>query len=37
LYRAGYRNMQVLNEGLPGWQQHQYPLEASQRQSQLHK
>ncbi len=27
LYRAGYRNMQVLEEGLPGWQQHQYPLE----------
>jgi len=35
LYRAGYRNMQVLNEGLPGWQQHQYPLEGPQRRSQL--
>jgi hypothetical protein len=27
--------MQVLDEGLPGWQQHQYPLEGPQRQSQL--
>jgi hypothetical protein len=27
--------MQVLDEGLPGWQQHQYPLEEPQRRSQL--
>jgi len=27
--------MQVLDEGLPGWQQHQYPLEGPQRRSQL--
>jgi hypothetical protein len=26
--------MQVLDEGLPGWQQHQYPLEGQQRRSQ---
>jgi len=26
--------MQVLDEGLPGWQQHQYPLEGPQRKSQ---
>jgi hypothetical protein len=29
--------MQVLDEGLPGWQQHQYPLEGAQRRSQLAK
>jgi len=33
LYRAGYRNIQVLEEGLPGWQQHQYPLEGLRQQS----
>lgn len=34
LYHAGYRNMQVLDEGLPGWQQQQqYPLEGLRQQS----
>jgi 3-mercaptopyruvate sulfurtransferase SseA len=36
LYRAGYRNIHVLNEGLPGWQQRHYPVEGQQRQSQRH-
>jgi 3-mercaptopyruvate sulfurtransferase SseA len=27
--------MYVLDEGLPGWQQHQYPVEGPQRRSQL--
>jgi hypothetical protein len=35
LYRAGYRNMHVLEPGLPGWQQRQYPLEGVPRQSRL--
>jgi hypothetical protein len=26
--------MQVLDEGLPGWSQHQYPLEGPERRSQ---
>jgi len=27
LYLAGYRNMTILDEGLPGWDQKGYPLE----------
>jgi hypothetical protein len=27
--------MQVLDEGLPGWTQNQYPLEGAERRSQL--
>jgi len=25
LYRAGYRNMVILDEGIPGWVQKRYP------------
>jgi hypothetical protein len=25
LYTAGYRNMLILDEGIPGWQQKRYP------------
>jgi rhodanese-related sulfurtransferase len=27
LYRAGYRNMVVLDEGIPGWYRLGYPIE----------
>jgi hypothetical protein len=27
LYRQGYRNMQVLEEGIPGWEKRQYPMQ----------
>jgi rhodanese-related sulfurtransferase len=27
LYQAGYRNMAILNEGLPTWKQKQYPMD----------
>jgi rhodanese-related sulfurtransferase len=25
LYTAGYRNMAILDEGIPGWQKKNYP------------
>jgi 3-mercaptopyruvate sulfurtransferase SseA len=25
LYVAGYRNMEILDEGIPGWQEKKYP------------
>jgi len=25
LYQAGYRNMAILDEGIPGWQAKKYP------------
>ena len=27
LYLAGYRNMMILDEGLPGWTQKRFPVE----------
>ncbi|HEV8437623.1 MAG TPA: hypothetical protein VGT40_05980 [Methylomirabilota bacterium] len=33
LYQAGYRNMVILDEGIPGWAQKQYPLDKSGRKS----
>jgi rhodanese-related sulfurtransferase len=27
LYLAGYRNMVILDEGIPGWAQKHYPVE----------
>ena len=27
LYLAGYRNMAILDEGMPGWTQKGYPIE----------
>ncbi|HEY8368280.1 MAG TPA: hypothetical protein VIM86_03105 [Thermodesulfobacteriota bacterium] len=27
LYKAGYRNMYVLDEGIPGWVRMGYPIE----------
>jgi rhodanese-related sulfurtransferase len=33
LYRQGYRNMQVLEKGIPGWQQQQYPMQGRVQQS----
>jgi rhodanese-related sulfurtransferase len=35
LYRQGYRNMQVLEEGAPGWQKRQYPLQGQTPRSAL--
>jgi rhodanese-related sulfurtransferase len=29
LYQKGYRNMKVLDEGLPGWVQKGYPVEGT--------
>jgi len=29
LYLAGYRNMAILDEGIPGWADKGYPVEAS--------
>jgi rhodanese-related sulfurtransferase len=29
LYLAGYRNMTILDEGIPGWAEKGYPLEGS--------
>jgi len=29
LYDAGYRNMVILDEGLPGWAKKRYPTEMS--------
>jgi rhodanese-related sulfurtransferase len=29
LYENGYRNMKVLDEGIPGWQQKRYPMEGT--------
>jgi rhodanese-related sulfurtransferase len=33
LYRHGYRNMQVLEDGIPGWQQRHYPMQGRVQQS----
>jgi rhodanese-related sulfurtransferase len=33
LYLAGYRNMSILDEGIPGWADKGYPLEKSVRKS----
>jgi rhodanese-related sulfurtransferase len=27
LYQAGYRNMVILDEGIPGWARKRYPTE----------
>jgi 3-mercaptopyruvate sulfurtransferase SseA len=35
LYRLGYRNMRVLEEGMPGWQKRQYRLKGRVQQSAL--
>jgi len=29
LYQAGYRNMAILDEGIPGWHGKKYPTESS--------
>jgi rhodanese-related sulfurtransferase len=29
LYEKGYRNMKVLDEGIPGWYQKHYPVEGT--------
>jgi rhodanese-related sulfurtransferase len=29
LYEEGYRNMKVLDEGIPGWYQKHYPMEGT--------
>ena len=29
LYQAGYRNMAILDEGIPGWVEKGYPTEKS--------
>ena len=29
LYLAGYRNMMILDEGIPGWAQKGYPVDTS--------
>jgi 3-mercaptopyruvate sulfurtransferase SseA len=29
LYIAGYRNMMILDEGIPGWYAKNYPTEAT--------
>jgi 3-mercaptopyruvate sulfurtransferase SseA len=31
LYRNGFRNMMILDEGLPGWHAKKYPTEGSLR------
>jgi rhodanese-related sulfurtransferase len=31
LYLAGYRNMMILDEGIPGWVQKHYPVEPAVR------
>ena len=31
LEQKGYRNMRVLREGIPGWQQKGYPIEGKRR------
>jgi 3-mercaptopyruvate sulfurtransferase SseA len=28
LYQAGYRNMSILDEGIPGWDAKRYPTES---------
>jgi rhodanese-related sulfurtransferase len=33
LYLAGYRNMLILDEGIPGWADKGYPLEKSAAKS----
>jgi hypothetical protein len=32
LHERGYRNMKVLDEGLPGWLERRYPLEGTKVQ-----
>jgi len=29
LYNAGYRNMAILDEGIPGWARKRYPTETT--------
>jgi rhodanese-related sulfurtransferase len=29
LHQEGYRNMKVLDEGIPGWHQKGYPMQGS--------
>jgi rhodanese-related sulfurtransferase len=31
LYQAGYRNMTILDEGLPGWHAKNYPTDSAPR------
>jgi 3-mercaptopyruvate sulfurtransferase SseA len=33
LYLAGFRNMTILDEGLPGWVQKRYPVEKTAAKS----
>jgi len=33
LYLAGYRNMMILDEGIPGWTDKGYPVEQSAAKS----
>jgi 3-mercaptopyruvate sulfurtransferase SseA len=33
LYLAGYRNMTILDEGLPGWADKRYPIEKTAAKS----
>jgi 3-mercaptopyruvate sulfurtransferase SseA len=33
LYRQGYRNMTVLEGGMPAWQERRYPLQQFSRES----
>jgi len=33
LYDAGYRNMVILDEGLPGWAKKRYPTERTEGKS----
>jgi 3-mercaptopyruvate sulfurtransferase SseA len=35
LYRLGYRNISVLQEGLPGWEKRQYPLQGTSQHATL--
>jgi len=33
LYLAGYRNLAILDEGMPGWADRGYPVEGSSKQA----
>jgi rhodanese-related sulfurtransferase len=35
LYRLGYRNIRVLKEGLPGWQERHYPIKGTSQHAGL--